>query len=170
MLQKENQFQEKGSSKIPGLGPQNLISFEMGNENITLICTYGKISMSLNRQVTDYAIGKILKSISVVDNSTSHEMEILCDFDDIPLYQTMGYTLVAYGRHNGKYRVTFNIPFSSEKALYHLTVSFFKELEKQKTLKKDFYWNGKDNDILKLFYELKDMGNWDVKAVKNKEQ
>ncbi|WP_338099454.1 hypothetical protein [Methanolapillus africanus] len=169
-MQKDFQSPEKIDAKIPGINPQNLVSFEMGNENITLVCTYGKISMALNRQVTDYSIGKILKSISVIDNSTSHEMEILCDFDDIPMYQTMGYTLVTYGRHNGKYRVTFNIPFSSEKALYNLTVSFFKELDKQKTLKKDFYWNGKDNDILKLFFELKDMENWNVKTVKNKEQ
>ncbi|WP_338097084.1 hypothetical protein [Methanolapillus ohkumae] len=170
MLKKESSFPEKTDTKIPGIIPQNLVSFEMGNENITLVCTYGKISLVLNKNVTDYYIGRILKGISDVDNSTSHEMEILCDFDEIPGYQTMGYTLVTYGRYNGKYRVTFNIPFSSEKALYNLTVSFFKELEKQKSLKKDFYWNGKDSDIVRLFFKLKDIENWDVKLIKNKEQ
>ncbi|WP_316558065.1 hypothetical protein [Methanimicrococcus hongohii] len=155
--------------KLSGIDPQTLISFEMGNSDIDLICTYGKIALHCRREVPDYTIGLILKTISAVDNSATHETEILCDFDDIQNYQRMGYTLVSYGRHNGKYRVTFNVPFSSEKAVYSLTVAFFEELKREKTLKRDFYWSGKDHNIIQLFNELKKVDDWEIKEIKNKE-
>jgi len=155
--------------KLSGLEPQTLISFEMGNNAVTLICTYGKITFSCNRPIDDYTIGMILKSISAIDNSTSHEMEIICDFDEIQKYQKMGYVLVTYGRHGNKYRSTFNIPFSSDKALYNLTMAFFDELKNRNKIKKDFYWNGKDNDIIQLFSILKDLEDWKIKSVRNKE-
>ncbi|MDL2261081.1 hypothetical protein LJC08_02435 [Methanimicrococcus sp. OttesenSCG-928-J09] len=169
MLNRELQSAERVKIKLSGIDPQTLISFEMGNEDIDLICTYGKITLHCRNIVPDYTIGLILKSISAIDNSTTHETEILCDFDDIQNYQRMGYTLVSYGRHNGRYRVTFNVPFSSEKAVYNLTLAFFEELQKEKQLKKDFYWTGKDHDIIQLFNELKGVSNWEVKAIKNKE-
>ena len=155
--------------KLSGIDPQMLISFEMGNQDATLICTYGKITFICHRNISDYIIGLILKNISAVDNSTSHEMEILCDFDDIQKYQRMGYTLVTYGRHNNKYRVTFNIPFSSDKALYNLTIAFSKELKNETKIRKDFYWNGKDHDIVRLCNELERLTDWEIKSVKNKE-
>ena len=169
MLQKELHMSEKNKVKLSGIDPQMLISFEMGNQDATLICTYGKITFSCNQKISDYTIGLILKNISAVDNSTSHETDIICDFDDIQKYQRMGYTLVTYGRHNSKYRATFNIPFSSDKALYNLTIAFSNELKNEKNIKKDFYWNGKDSDILQLFNELKIISGWDVKSIKNKE-
>jgi len=169
VLQRDLQPSEKDKVKLSGIDPQMLISFEMGNRDATLICTYGKITFSCNQNISDYTIGLILKNISAVDNSTSHERDILCDFDDIQKYQRMGYTLVTYGRHNSKYRVTFNIPFSSDKALYNLTIAFANELKLEKSIKKDFYWNGKDHDIVRLFNELKQLNDWEIKSVKNKE-
>lgn len=169
MLSRNLQTTEKAKMKLTDIDPQSLVSFEMGNENIRLICTYGKITMQCRREISDFTIGLILKSISTIDNSTTHETEILCDFDEIQKYQRRGYTLVSYGRYHGQYRVTYNVPFSSEKAIYYLTLAFFEELNKEKTLKKDFYWNGKDNDIVQLFNQLKTIEKWDIKEIKNKE-
>ncbi len=169
MLNRELQSAERVKIKLSGIDPQTLISFEMGNSGIDLICTYGKITLQCRHEISDYTLGLILKTISSVDNSTTHETEILCDFDDIQSYQRMGYTLVSYSRHNGKYRVTFNVPFSSAKAVYSLTVAFFEELQKEKTLKKDFYWSGKDHNIIQLFNELKKIDGWEIKEIKNKD-
>jgi len=169
VLRRDLQPAERVKVKLSGLEPQTLISFEMGNGSVTLICTYGKITFSCNQAIDNYTIGLILKSISDVDNLTFHEMEIVCNFDEIQVYQKMGYTLVTYGRHGSKYRVTFNIPFSSDKALYSLTMAFFEELKNGNGIKKDFYWNGKDHDIFQLFNELKDLEGWEIKSVKNKD-
>ena len=169
VLQRELQSAEKVKVKLSGIEPQTLVSFEMGNTEATLICTYGKITFSCIQPITAYTIGLILKSISAVDNSTSHETEIVCDFDEIQNYQRMGYTLVTYGRYTGKYRVTFNIPFSSDKALYNLTMAFFDELKNGEEIKKDFYWSGKDYDIIQLFNELKDVDGWEIKSIKSKD-
>ncbi|MDV0445899.1 hypothetical protein MmiAt1_15000 [Methanimicrococcus sp. At1] len=169
MLNRELQSAERVKVKLSGIDPQALVSFEMGNDDIDLICTYGKITLLCRSEIPDYTIGLILKTISAVDNSTSHETEILCDFDDIQNYQRMGYTLVSYGRCSDQYRVAFNIPFSSEKAVYNLTIALFDELSKEKTLKKDFYWSGKDHNIIQLFNELKDINGWKVKTIKNKD-
>lgn len=169
VLNRELQSAEKVKIKLSGIDPQTLVSFEMGNDNIDLICTYGKITLNCRSIVPDYTIGLILKSISSIDNSTTHETEILCDFDDIQNYQRRGYTLVSYGRYNGRYRVTYIVPFSSEKAVYSLTLAFFEELQKEKQLKKDFYWSGKDHDIIQLFNELKNISGWKIKTIKNKD-
>jgi hypothetical protein len=168
VLQRDLQTSEN-KIKLSGIDPQMLISFEMGNRDATLICTYGKITFICQQNISDYTIGLILKNISAVDNSTSHEMDIVCDFDDIQKYQRMGYTLVTYGRYDNKYRVTFNIPFSSDKALYNLTIAFSNELKLEKGIRKDFYWNGKDHDIIRLLNELKSIDGWETKSVKNKE-
>jgi len=169
MIQKEIVSADKNNPKQFGIDSQNLISFEMGNADITLVCTYGKITFICNNHVSDYTIGLILKKISSIDNSTTHETDIFCEFDDIQKHQTMGYTLITYGRHEKQYRATFNIIFSSEKALYNLTVAFFNELKKEPSIKKDFYWNGKDNDIIRLYKDLNDLPNWTIKSVKNKD-
>jgi len=169
VLQRDLKPAERVKVKLSGLEPQTLISFEMGNNAVTLTCTYGKITFSCNKHIGVYTIGLILKNISAADNSTSHDMEIICDFDDIQKYQRMGYTLVTYGRFGGKYRVTFNISFSSDKALYNLTMDFFEELKNGNELKKDFYWNGKDHDIIQLFNELKDLEGWEIKSIKSKD-
>lgn len=169
VLNRELQSAERVKIKLSGIDPQTLVSFEMGNSDIDLICTYGKITLQCRHETADYTLGLILKTISSVDNATTHETEILCDFDDIQNYQRMGYTLVSYSRHNGKYRVTFNIPFSSAKAVYSLTVAFFEELQKEKMLKKDFYWSGKDHNIIQLFNELKNIDGWEIKEIKNKD-
>jgi hypothetical protein len=169
MIQKEIVAVDK-SHKLLGIDPQNLISLEMGNADIALVCTYGKITFICNSNVSDYTIGLILKKISLIDNSTTHETDLFCDFDDIQKYQTMEYMLVTYGRHEKQYRATFNIIFSSDKALYNLTVAFFNEVKKEHSLKKDFYWNGKDSDIVQLYKELKDLPNWTIKSIKNKDK
>ncbi|MDR2944937.1 MAG: hypothetical protein LBU81_07680 [Methanosarcinales archaeon] len=169
VLDRELQSAERVNMKLSGIDLQALIHVNMGNQDIDLVCTYGKITLQCYDEIADYTLGLILKTISIVDNSATHETEILCDFDDIQKYQHMDYTLVSYSRQNGKYRATFNVPFSSSRAVYNLTVALFEQLQKEKTLKKDIYWSGKDHNIIQLFNEFKDIDGWEIKEIKNKD-
>lgn len=153
---------------LAGISPMNLLSIEMGNEDVTLVCTYGKLSLLIEHSIADYLVGRILKAVSEIYSATTHDMDVVCDFEEIQKYQTMGYTLVSYGRSCGKYRVTFTIPFSSEKALFNLTVSICREA-RSASVRKDFYWNGTDKSISRLFEELKDLDGWRIKSIRNKE-
>ncbi|HII01726.1 TPA: hypothetical protein HA351_08795, partial [Methanosarcinaceae archaeon] len=78
--------------------PQSLGSFEMGRNDVDVICTYGKIAVWFGRKVPDYIIAQVLIGISKVDPSTVHEFEVICDFEEITEYESKGYTLVSYGK------------------------------------------------------------------------
>ena len=154
-----------------GIVPSSLISFEMGTDDISLTCTYGKISLVIEKPVDDFLIGLIIKKISQVQPSTTHDLDVFCKFDEIHSYQKKGFILVSYGKSQDKYHVSFNVPFSSEKALFNLSLAIFKEssILEHCPFKKDFYWNGTDNEIARLFFELKCIDGWKVKSVRNKE-
>ncbi|MBO4302749.1 hypothetical protein J5839_05355 [Methanosarcinaceae archaeon] len=156
---------------LKDISPGNLLSCEMGNSDITLSCTYGKITLSISNPVKDVVVGELLIAVSATSPQTTHEIDVICDFDDIASYQSMGYTLVSYGRCDGKYRVTFSIPFSSDKALLHLARTIIEEL-KSGPVKKDFYWTGNDESVSRLFREVSaqdDIENWVIRSVRNKD-
>jgi hypothetical protein len=147
---------------------QCLSSFEMGRNDINVICTYGKIAVWFGRKVPDYIIAQVLLGIAKVDQSAVHEFEIICNFDEITEYESKGYTLVSYGKTAGGYRVNYSIPFSSKKALFHLSQLILEELQKGET-RKDFYWNGSDCDIQRLYHEFKNnIEIWELKAINYK--
>ncbi|KKG09184.1 hypothetical protein EO95_17665 [Methanosarcina sp. 1.H.T.1A.1] len=148
--------------------PQPLGSFEMGRNDVNVVCTYGKIAVWFGRKVPDYIIAQVLIGISKVDPSTVHEFEIICDFDEITEYESKGYILVSYGKTAGGYRVNYSIPFSNKKALFHLSRFVLEELHKGE-VRKDFYWNGSDCDIQRLYKEFKNnIDNWELKAINYK--
>lgn len=148
--------------------PQSLGSFEMGRNDVNVVCTYGKIAVWFGRKVPDYIIAQVLIGISKVDSSTVHEFEIICDFDEITEYESKGYILVSYGKTVGGYRVNYSIPFSNKKALFHLSRFVLEELHKGE-VRKDFYWNGSDCDIQRLYKEFKNnIDSWELKAINYK--
>ena len=148
--------------------PQSLSSFEMGRSDINVVCTYGKIAVWFGRKVPDYIIAQVLLGISKIDQATVHEFEIICNFDEITEYESKGYTLVSYGKATGGYRVNYSIPFSNRKALFHLSKFILEEIQKGE-VRKDFYWNGSDCDIQRLYYEFtNNIENWELKAINYK--
>jgi len=70
--------------------PQSLSSFEMGRNDVNIVCTYGKIAVWFGRKVPDYIIAQILIGISKIDQSAIHEFETICNFDDITEYESKG--------------------------------------------------------------------------------
>lgn len=144
-------------------------SYEMGRNDVKVTCTYGKIAVWFGRGVPDYIIAQVLIGISNVDPSTVHEFEIICAFEDITEYESKGYTLVSYGKTSNGYRVSYSIPFSSKKALFNLSKHILKELG-EGDVRKDFYWNGSDLDIQRLYQELHNsIDKWELKAINYKD-
>lgn len=146
----------------------SLSSFEMGRDDIHVVCTYGKISIWFGRQVPDVIVGEVLLGISKIDQSAVHELEVVCDFEEITDYESNGYVLVAYARADKGYRATFNVPFSSKKALFRLAGSICKELSDNDMLL-DCYWTGSDSDIIRLYTEFNRIKGWCLKNVNYKD-
>jgi hypothetical protein len=157
------------SSKEYEISPYlSLSSFEMGRDDVNVVCTYGKISIWFGRQVPDIVIGQILLGISKIDHSAVHELELVCDFDDIMEYESHGYVLVSYAKSKEGYRTTFHVPFSSKKALFNLAGSITEELKDKDTIL-DCYWTGDDSDIMRLHEELSNIEGWDLKSINYKD-
>ena len=74
---------------------QNLSMVEMGNEDIVMSCTYGKISVEWRKKSREL-IEKVLFTIANIDPYIQYEFETLCDYDEIPLYESRGLILVSY--------------------------------------------------------------------------
>lgn len=147
---------------------QSLASFEMGRDDVNVVCTYGKISVWFGRQVPEVVIGQILISISNIDASAVHEYDLVCDFEKITDYEGCGYVLVSYAKSKNGYRVKFNVPFSNKTALLRMADSILTEL-KNKDVTIDVYWTGDDADIMLLSDELNNIDGWDVKQINYKD-
>lgn len=146
----------------------SLSSFEMGRDDVKVVCTYGKISIWFGKQVPDVVVGQILLGIANIDASTVHELELVCGFDDIMEYESDGYVLVSYARSKEGYRTTFNIPFSSKKALFRLASAVTEDLKDKDTIL-DCYWTGDDSDIMRLYEELSNIEGWNLKSINYKD-
>ncbi len=149
--------------------PQSLSSFEMGRDDVNVLCTHGKVALWFGRQVPDVIIGQILLDISNVDASSVHECDIVCPFEEIAEYESHGYVLVSYAKTDNGYRTTFNVPFSSKTALFHFAETISKEL-KNKNVNIDIYWTGNDADIVLLYDKLSNIDGWNLKQVKYKDE
>lgn len=149
--------------------PQSLSSFEMGRDDVNVLCTHGKVTLWFGRRVPDVIIGQILLDISNVDASSVHEYDIVCPFEEIAEYESQGYVLVSYAKTDNGYRATFNVPFSSKTALFHFAETISKELN-NKNVNIDIYWTGNDADIVLLYDKLSNIDGWNLKQVKYKDE
>lgn len=149
--------------------PQSLSSFEMGRDDVNVLCTHGKVTLWFGRRVPDVIIGQILLDISNVDASSVHEYDIVCPFEEIAEYEGQGYVLVSYAKTDNGYRATFNVPFSSKTALFHFAETISKELN-NKNVNIDIYWTGNDADIVLLYDKLSNIDGWNLKQVKYKDE
>jgi len=161
---------------------EDLYAVKMGNDNSSLICTYGKIKIWFGRRASKGLINDILFGISKVDPCIEFEFETICGFDTIQHYETVGFTLVSYAKYapSGNYPPTmaktpnlykaiFNVPFSREEALYHL-VDFLMDGLHSKNINSNLHWKGNDTKIRMLFNEFKEVERWKVEEIHLKDQ
>ena len=134
---------------------------EMGSDKIELSCTIGKIKIWFGKRATVQDVSKVLQCFSRIDSSFVHETEIICDYDQIPLYENNDYTLISYGRAEGGYKVIFNVQFSKQQALNYFIESIINDL-KEREVNKTIHWNGCMPRIMMIFNELKSMEGWKI--------
>lgn len=143
---------------------QSLSSFEMGMNGINIICTYGKISIKFECGLPDATVGQILISISKIDPTTVYEHEILCDYEEITFYKSLGFIIISYAKSNDKYKALFNILFNNKTCIYHLSKIIIKKL-KNEEFNMDLYWNVDGVKIMRLYEELKHIDGWHKKQI-----
>jgi hypothetical protein len=150
--------------------PSDIAMVEMGNNDVTLSCTLGKINLWFGRQSTIEYVSAIINSIAKIDFSVEHEKEVLCDFNEIAEYENKGCTVVSYAKNRGGgYRAIFTIPFYNPTARTYLINSIMEELG-ESDVRKTLHWNGNIAKIVLLFKELKKIPNFTLHNVKYKEE
>ncbi len=145
-----------------------LSHYEMGTDDVNIICTYGKINIWFGRKTPESVIGKVILEISNIDKSALHEIEMVCNFEKITEYESHGYVLISYAKTSQGYRVIFNVPFHNKSALLHMARDTLQKLTND-DISLDIYWNGNDSNIIQLADELKTIPDWKVKNVVYKE-
>ncbi len=140
---------------------------EMGRDDVIVSCTQGKIILWFGRQVSEALIQKIIFGISNIDSSVNHEQEVICDFNTISEYESMGYILISYAKTRGGYRAIFNIPFSKKFALAHFAKSIVNQL-KEKDVRKTLHWDGSIDMIILIYNEFKKLDGWEIKRIEYK--
>ena len=143
---------------------RDISSVEMGCGEVQLFCTPGKIRTWFGRQATSDMVMKVLRTFSMVDHSFTHEKEITCIYDRIPIYENYDYTLVSYGKTQNEYKVLFNIRLSKPNALDHLIESIIDELE-EGDIYKNFNWKGTIDRLGLIYNELRSSGEWNITKI-----
>jgi len=148
---------------------RNISYIEMGCDNIGLLCTTGKIKIWFGKMAKVQNVRKILECFSRADSSFVHETEIICDYDQIPLYENNDYTLISYGRIKEGYKVIFNIQFSKQHALNYFIESIINDL-KEVEVNKTIHWNGSMAMIMLIFNELRSIEGWNITKKEYREE
>lgn len=150
-------------------GDRELSILEMGSENVNISCTQGKIVLWFGRQVSESLIWHVVFGISNINSSINHEIEIICDFNEISEYENKGYVLISYAKTKNGYRTIYNIPFSKKQALAHLVDSIVNQL-KESDVKKNLHWNGSPATMILMYYELCKLDGWGIKRIIYKDE
>lgn len=148
---------------------KEISGLEMGNDDLNVSCTYGKITLWFGRQVNESSIRHIIFGISNIDSSINHEQEVICDFNTITEYENRGYILTSYGKTKGGYRTIFCVPFSKKYALAHFVESIVNQL-KEKDVKKILHWDGSPATMMLMYHELKKLEGWRIKRIIYKDE
>lgn len=140
---------------------------EMGCDEINVSCSQGKINLWFGRRVSESQIRHVIFGISNVDSSVSHELEIICDYESIPVYESMGYTLISYSKTKGGYRAAFKLSFSKKIALDHFIRSIIDQL-KEKGVKFTLHWDASPGMMIHVYNEIKKLDEMKIKRIEFK--
>ncbi|MDI3501995.1 MAG: hypothetical protein PWR13_625 [Archaeoglobi archaeon] len=148
---------------------EDVFSILIESKGISLLCTPGKIEMSIERSAKEDLIEHAIMSIASVDSSVSMELEIYCDYDEIEHHAGKGYKIMAYKRVDEKYRVSYSIPFSKDEALRNL-IRDVCMMKNDGEFRKTILWEGDIRKIKKIYEILSKRGEWEIKEVLYREE
>ncbi len=140
---------------------------EMGCDDINVSCTQGKINLWFGRQVREQLIRNVIFGIADLDSSISHELEVICNFNTISDYESVGYKLISYSRTKGGYRAVFRLLFSKKFALDHFVKSIIDQL-KEKGVKLTLHWDGSPGMIIHIYNEMKKVDDMKIRRIEYK--
>ncbi len=140
---------------------------EMGCDDMNVSCTQGKINLWFGRQMREQLIRNVIFAISNVDSSISHELEVVCNFNTISTYESVGYILISYSKTKGGYRAVFKLLFSKKFALDHFVKSIIDQL-KEKGVKLTLHWDGSPDMIIHVYHELKELNDMKIRRIEYK--
>ncbi|NIA03017.1 MAG: hypothetical protein GWP12_00540 [Nitrospirae bacterium] len=148
---------------------RDITSIEMGCDNVQMSCTTGKIKVWLGRQTSSDVVRKVINCFSKIDPSITHEKEIICNYEQIPVYENHGYTLISYGKAQDGYKAIFNIQFSKQNALELFVESIVTELNESE-VNKVLHWTGSIPRLILIFHELKSIDGWDITKIEYRDE
>ena len=149
--------------------PNDITLVEMGNNDVIVSGSIGKIGLWFGRQATFDDVSTVIQSVARIDTSVGHEKEVICNYDEISGCSDQGCIIISYARHRGGgYRVIFTIPFCSRQACMYFINSIINELT-DSDVKKTLHWNGSIVKVMLLFDELKKILNLKLLNVEYKE-
>jgi len=143
---------------------------EMGNNDVILSGSIGKIVLWFGRQATFDDVSNVIQSVARIDTSVEHEKDVICSCGEISQCGDQGCIIISYARHRGGgYRVIFTIPFCNSQACTYFINSIIRELT-DGDVKKTLHWNGSIVKVMLLFDELKKLLNLKLLNVEYKEE
>jgi hypothetical protein len=145
-----------------------IFSILIASKDMSLLCTPGKIEISIEQGVEKEMIEHVLMSIASVDSSLSMELDIYCNYEEIERYAGKGYKIMVYRRIDDKYRVSFSIPFSRDEPLLNLAEDIFR-MKEQGGFKRTILWEGDMKKIKRLHEVLSKKGHWEIKEIHYRE-
>lgn len=148
---------------------RDITSIEMGCDSVQMSCTTRKIKVWLGRKTSNDVVKKVIDCFSKIDSSITHEKEIICNYEQIPVYENHGYTLISYGKAKDRYKAIFNIQFSKQNARKLFIESIVKELNESE-VNKVLHWTGSIPRIMLIFHELKSIDGWDITKIEYREE
>jgi len=131
----------------------NLQYLTIGDENILLTITYGKIGMWFGRRADRDEIRGLFADITSIDLKLTCEVEVLAPFSDIERIEGKGLVLLSYRKKGDKYRAMFAAPLAKAGALEYLVEAINAQLDMRDT-EKTIPWDADDGKIRLLVQKV----------------
>ncbi|RLG35842.1 hypothetical protein DRN98_00310 [Methanosarcinales archaeon] len=125
----------------------------IGDENIMLTITYGKIVVWFGRRADRNEIRGLFADIASIDPKVTCEVDVLAHFSDIERIEGKGLVLLSYRRKRDKYRATFSAPLAKSSVLDYLVETIDDQLKMHDT-EKTILWEADDGKIQLLVEKI----------------
>jgi len=149
------------SAESFNIGRPGLISLELSGMSASITFTLGAINIWFGRNLDKTLVFKILITISKVDSTTTHEREIICNFNEINDFENSGFILTSYAKKGDTYRAIFIVPFRDQRALRRFVESIIDEMKFREVIIA-LYWSGGVARMNIMFNELSKLNYFNI--------
>ncbi|HDM36312.1 MAG TPA: hypothetical protein ENG09_03535 [Candidatus Syntrophoarchaeum butanivorans] len=166
-MDKMADFDDSPLQLLDGLD-RDLLYLTIGNENISITITYGKIEIWLGRRAKRDEIRRLIADIADIDPGLGCEIEFMGEFSEIERMEGKGLILTSYRRSGDGYRAIFLAPLAKEEAVECLLDAIDSELKRSDTVK-TIHWGADDGKIKLLVEKLSSWRIWKSINIRKRE-